>query len=88
MRLPITTGEADSSRLVGVGAGSSRSNRERIEHWGSAAFADCFNAVLYVKLKHKASKNSNSKKTLHYKFSFCVANPGSNVSGSSLKLLD
>lgn len=49
VRLSITTGEADSSKLVGVGARSS--NRRRIEHWGSAAFPNCPSAVFYIKLK-------------------------------------
>lgn len=35
----------------GVGARSSRSNRRRIEHWGSAAFPNCPSAVFYIKLK-------------------------------------
>lgn len=38
-------------RLVGAGARSSRSNRGRIEHWGSLAFPNCPSAVFYVKLK-------------------------------------
>lgn len=55
--LSITTQEADSPRLVGVGARSSRSNRERIEHWHSSAFANFPRAIFYIKLKPDFSQS-------------------------------